>query len=69
MKELYKIDKIVECNYICGNYAIFILIFARDNEHLQKILHDYVHLINGVAGTDPFICFDTGFKRNIPIDS
>jgi Lrp/AsnC family transcriptional regulator for asnA, asnC and gidA len=67
MRELEKIDEIVECNFVSGNYAIFILIYARDNEHLQKILYDKVHLINGVAGTDTFICFDTCFKRNIPI--
>ncbi len=68
MKELSKIEEIAECNFVSGNYAIFILIFAKDNEHLQKILYDKVHLINGVAGTDTFICFDTCFKRNIPID-
>lgn len=67
MKALTKIDEIVECNYVSGNYAIFILIFAKDNEHLREILYEQVHLINGVAGTDTFICFDTGFKRNIPI--
>lgn len=67
IKELEKIDEIVECNFVSGNYAIFILIYARDNEHLRKILYDKVHLINGVAGTDTFICFDTGFKRNVPI--
>ena len=68
MRELEKINEIVECNFVSGNYAIFILIFARDNEHLQKILYDKVHLINGVAGTDTFISFDTGFKRNVPIE-
>ena len=67
IKELEKIDEIVECNFVSGNYAIFILIYAKDNEHLRKILYDKVHLINGVAGTDTFICFDTGFKRNVPI--
>lgn len=68
MKELEKIPEITECNFVSGNYAIFILIYAKDNEHLQKILYDNVHLINGVAGTDTFICFDTCFKRNIPIE-
>ncbi|MFL0093718.1 Lrp/AsnC family transcriptional regulator [Tenacibaculum maritimum] len=68
MKELSKIEEIIECNFVSGSYAIFVLIFARDNEHLQKILYDNIHLINGVAGTDTFICFDTGFKRNIPIE-
>ncbi|AUC14503.1 AsnC family transcriptional regulator [Tenacibaculum sp. SZ-18] len=68
MRELKKIDEIVECNFVSGNYAIFILIYAKDNEHLQKILYDKVHLINGVAGTDTFICFDTCFKRSSPIE-
>ncbi len=64
MRELEKIDEIVECNFVSGNYAIFILTYTRDNEHLQKVLYDKVHLINGVAGTDSFICFDTCFKRD-----
>ena len=68
MHELEKIPEITECNFVSGYYAIFILIFARDNEHLQKILYDNVHLIKGVAGTDTFICFDTCFKRHIPIE-
>lgn len=67
MEELSQIDEIVECNYVSGNYAIFILIFAKDNEHLKDILYKQVHLIHGVAGTDTFICFDTGFKKNVPI--
>ena len=68
MESLEIIDEIVECNYVSGNYAIFILIFARDNEHLRQILYEQVHLIDGVAGTDSFICFDTGFKKHVPIN-
>ncbi|NVK52578.1 MAG: winged helix-turn-helix transcriptional regulator [Flavobacteriaceae bacterium] len=67
MEALTKIDEVVECNYVSGNYAIFILIFAHNNEHLREILYEQVHLINGVAGTDTFICFDAGFKKNVPI--
>lgn len=67
MAELRKIPEVVESNYVSGNYALFILIFAKDNEHLREVLYEQVHLINGVAGTDTFICFDTGFKRNIPL--
>ena len=68
MEALEKIKEVTECNYVSGNYAIFALIFAHDNEHLKNILYEQVHLINGVAGTDTFICFDTGFKRNISIE-
>ncbi|MBL4605327.1 MAG: Lrp/AsnC ligand binding domain-containing protein [Flavobacteriaceae bacterium] len=68
MAELLKIDEVVESNYVSGNYALFILVYAKDNEHLREILYEQVHLINGVAGTDTFICFDTGFKRNVPLN-
>ncbi|MGB0778215.1 MAG: Lrp/AsnC ligand binding domain-containing protein [Flavobacteriaceae bacterium] len=67
MLELKKIKEITECNYVSGNYAIFILIFARDNEHLRRILYQNIHLIDGVAGTDTFISFETCFERTIPI--
>ena len=62
-----KIEEITECNFVSGNYAIFVLIFARDNEDLRRILYQQVHLIEGVAGTDTFISFDTCFERSIPI--
>ena len=68
MEALEKIKEVTECNYVSGNYAIFALIFARDNEHLKNILYEQVHLINGVAGTDTFIWFDNGIKRNISIE-
>ena len=66
MEELKKIEEITECNFVSGNYAIFILIFKRDNEDLRRILYQQVHLIEGVAGTDTFISFDTCFERSIP---
>lgn len=66
---LKKIPEILECNYVSGHYAIFILIFAYDNHHLRKILYEQVHQIDGVAGTDSFICFDTNFRRQVSLDS
>jgi len=66
---LKKIPEIQECNFVSGNYAIFILIFAYDNQHLRKILYEQVHHIDGVASTDSFICFDTNFKRPVSLDS
>ncbi len=66
---LNKIPEIQECNYVSGNYAIFILIFAYDNQHLRRILYEQVHHIDGVAGTDSFICFDTNFKRPVSLDA
>ena len=66
--ELDKIPEIVECNYVSGNYAIFILLYAKDNDHLRSLLYDKIHMIEGVAGTDTFICFSTNFKKNVPVN-
>lgn len=67
VKELEKIEEIVSCDYVSGNYAIFIIIFTKNNDHLKQILYDRIHKIRGVGGTDSFICFSTNFKRNVPL--
>lgn len=66
---LEQIPEIKECNYVSGKYAIFVLIFAKDNDHLRHILYNQIHEIDGVAGTDSFICFATNFNRSIPVIS
>ncbi len=66
--ELSKIPEVVECNYVSGNYAIFILLYAKDNDHLRSLLYDKIHMIEGVGGTDTFICFSTNFKKNVPVN-
>ena len=34
---LQEIPEIVECHYTTGQYAIFVKVYARDNEHLKEI--------------------------------
>lgn len=69
VKKLREIPEILECNYVSGNYAIFALIFAFDNQHLRRILYEQLHLIDGIAGTDSYICFDTNFRRPVSLDN
>lgn len=64
---LAEVKEITECNYVSGKYAIFVLIYARDNDHLRSILYNKVHHVEGVAGTDSFICFTTNFDRSVPV--
>jgi len=66
---LEKISEVKECNYVSGKYAIFVLIYAKDNDHLRQVLYNQIHEIDGVAGTDSFICFTTNFNRSIPVIS
>jgi Lrp/AsnC family transcriptional regulator for asnA, asnC and gidA len=68
VKNLYKIIEVTECNFVSGKYAIFVLVYAKDNDHLRNVLYDQIHEIEGVGGTDSFICFSTNFDRSVPVN-
>jgi len=68
VEELAKIPEIVECLNVTGKYALMVKVYARDNDHLRKILYEKVHMIKGIEGTNTAIIFNAGFSRNIPID-
>ncbi len=65
--KLQDISEIVECHYTTGQYAIFVKVYARDNEHLKEILSDKVQKIPGVSSTETFISLEETFKRQVPI--
>lgn len=67
VESLIDILEVTECNYVSGKYAIFVLVYAKDNDHLRSILYDQIHEIEGVGGTDSFICFSTNFDRSVPV--
>ncbi|HNX79274.1 MAG TPA: Lrp/AsnC ligand binding domain-containing protein [Prolixibacteraceae bacterium] len=64
---LHEIEEIVECHYTTGQYAIFIKVYARDNEHLKSILSEKIQKISGVLSTETFISLEETFKRSLPI--
>lgn len=66
-ENLKLIPEIVECHYTTGQYAIFIKVYAKDNEHLRDILSEKIQKINGVASTETFISLEETFKREVPI--
>jgi len=65
--KLREIDEIVECHYTTGQYAIFIKVYAKDNEHLKSILSERIQKIQGVLSTETFISLEETFKRSLPI--
>lgn len=67
VKSLDLIDEVTECNYVSGKYAIFALVYAKDNDHMRRILYNKIHEVEGVGGTDSFICFTTNFDRSVPV--
>lgn len=69
VKGLEEIPEIVECHYTTGQYAIFIKVYARDNEHLKTVLSGQIQKISGIASTETFISLEESFKRTIPVNS
>lgn len=65
--KLGEIEEIVECHYITGTYAVFVKVYARDNEHLKEILSDRIQKIQGISSTETFISLEETFKRQVPI--
>jgi len=66
-RQLQDIQEIVECHYTTGQYAIFVKVYARDNEHLKEILSGKVQKIPGISSTETFISLEETFKRQVPI--
>lgn len=69
VEQLKQISEIVECHYTTGQYAIFIKVYARDNEHLKTILSGRIQKIKGIASTETFISLEESFKRSIRVNS
>ena len=66
-EKLKVIPEVVECHYTTGQYAIFVKVYAKDNEHLRDILSDKIQKIGGVASTETFISLEETFNREVPI--
>lgn len=67
VEKLKLIPEIVECHYTTGQYAIFIKVYAKDNEHLKSILSFQIQKISGISSTETFISLEQTFRRTIPV--
>ncbi len=65
--KINEIPEITECHYTTGEYAIFVKVYARDNEHLKEVLSDKVQKIKGVTSTQTFMSLEETFRRELPI--
>lgn len=66
--ELEKIPEIIECHFTTGPYSMLIKLFARDNEHLMRLLNDHIQVIPGVVGTETLISLDQSIQRQLPVE-
>lgn len=66
-ERLLKIAEITQCHYTTGQYAMFVKVFAKDNEHLRRVLADKIQSINGIMRTETFISLEVMIDRQLPI--
>ncbi len=64
---LKEIPEVIESHYTTGNYAIFVKILCRDNEHLMQLLNKKIQTIEGVSRTETFISLDQQIDRQISL--
>ncbi len=67
LKNLDKIQEVLESHYTTGNYSIFIKVMCRDNQHLMEMLTNEIQKIKGVARTETFLSLEQQINRQIDI--
>ncbi|MCK0132424.1 Lrp/AsnC ligand binding domain-containing protein [Flavobacteriaceae bacterium F08102] len=67
IKRLVDINEVIESHYTTGNYAIFVKLQCKDNEHLMQVLNKQIQRIKGVSRTETFISLDQHIDRQISI--
>lgn len=65
VQELQAIPEITEVHFTTGEYALFLKIYCKNNNHLMEILLNTIQNINGVASTQTFISLDQPIMREI----
>ena len=66
VEHLKELPEVVECYFTTGKYDMFVKLYAHNNDHLLKLIHDkFLQL--GLGRTETLITFKEVFKRQIPI--
>lgn len=66
--KLKEIPEVVECHLTTGKYDLLIKLFAKNNNHLFKIIQSKIQTL-GLARTETLISFKEEFRRQIPASS
>jgi Lrp/AsnC family transcriptional regulator, regulator for asnA, asnC and gidA len=66
-KKISQVEEITECHHVTGKYSLFIKIYARNNEHLRKLITDKIQSIPEITNTETFISLEVGFERQLPV--
>lgn len=64
---LEKIPEIIEAHFTTGNYAVFLKIRCRDNEHLMQIINNKIQGIEGIIRTETIISLEQNIQRQLKL--
>ncbi len=67
-QKIKHIPEIVECHHITGKYSLLVKIYARNNEHLKKIIVEKIQSIIEIVATETLISLEEGFMRQLPVE-
>jgi Lrp/AsnC family transcriptional regulator for asnA, asnC and gidA len=67
VSKLRDIPEVVECHLTTGKYDLLIKLFAKNNNHLLRIIQSKIQTL-GLARTETLISFQEVFRRQIPIN-
>ncbi len=65
---LEKIPEVVECHFTLGPYTLLIRLYAKNDEHLMKLLNNQIQEIPGVTSTETLMSLEERIQRKIPIE-
>jgi Lrp/AsnC family transcriptional regulator for asnA, asnC and gidA len=65
--DMLKIPEIIEAHFTTGNYAIFIKILCKDNDHLMQVLRNEIQKIKGIERTETIISLEQSISRQIKL--
>ncbi len=66
--ELEKIPEVVESHFTLGTYSMLVKLYAKNDEHLMRLLNAGIQCIPGVAKTETLTALDDRIKRALPIN-
>lgn len=67
-EKIKRINEIVECHHVTGQYSLLIKIYSRDNEHLKEIIVKQIQAIPEISSTETFLSLEEGFSRQLPVE-
>ena len=66
VERIKTVPEVVECHFTTGQYDLLIKMYAHDNEHLLRLIHEKLQPL-GLLRTETIVSFREVFSRALPV--